>query len=38
MLGSLWMLLGVPVVGMVLWLWLLCVGGFFITTYSLSDV
>ena len=37
MLGSVWMLLGVPVMGMVLWLWLLCVGGFFITTYSLSD-
>lgn len=37
MLGSVWMLLGVPVVGMVLWLWLLCLGGFFITTYSLSD-
>ena len=37
MLGSVWVLLGVPVVGMVLWLWLLCVGGSFITTYSLSD-
>ncbi|MDE0841573.1 MAG: hypothetical protein OSA42_05205 [Porticoccaceae bacterium] len=36
MLGSIWMLLAVPEVGMALGLWLLCVGGFFISSYSLT--